>query len=506
MMNETALRQQLEKHYELVGFFDLAELAQSHGQIYGLLKSVWQAEYHPRQRLVFYTAHEPSQKLLNHLQHGLARVDISNWFVLICCPNDLTNALAQANRAFGHDHTAVTWQYSSIAATAVLDDSKIYDHSVTCPMPFIHISEGPDQSVQPCCRYRGIVGNVADSSYQEIFSGQAMTTIRQHMRDGHKHPACSTCWRTEQQGTTSQRQLYLLKYQDQMNQHWLDDIKIRVLSTCPSTACNFKCRICNSDASSAWATEDLKFTKDAQLRKAVEISIDSNKWIGAEKFMAKLDSVIDHLEQLHVMGGDPLYLKDFDQILTSLVEKKINQRLSMCINTNGSVYDQKIIDLLKQFKYTEILLSIDDIGHRFELQRGGSWHTVEHNVKLYAGNLASNFSVKLAVTVNIQNVLYLDQLVEFAQGLDLDIVWTYLDSPDHYSIDHMTAAANHLVWHKYHDSDCDELRAIAHRVQLNSGSDGRKFLARTHELDQRRNQKFETSHPEIYQAMSVFSV
>ena len=100
-----------------------------------------------------------------------------------------------------------------------------------------------------------------------------------------------------------------------------------------------------------------------------------------------------------------------------------------------------------------------------------------------------------------ENVLYLDDIINLSQQLDVGIVWWYLESPEIMSIDQATNNTKHLVWQRYHDHTEPELRNIARRMQASAGSDGRDFLAYCQEIDSWRAQDFSQSHAEIFESM-----
>jgi sulfatase maturation enzyme AslB (radical SAM superfamily) len=144
------------------------------------------------------------------------------------------------------------------------------------------------------------------------------------------------------------------------------------------------------------------------------------------------------------------------------------------VNSFGHSADT--INKLHKFKYVEILISIDDIGQRFEIQRGGSWEQVLKNIKSFKEEQSSKFMVRLSPAINIQNLLYLDQLVDFSSLFDLQIVWSYLDTPEFFSINNTTQTTKNLVYKKYANHHNDELRSIAARVINSKPVDGTIFL------------------------------
>ena len=123
------------------------------------------------------------------------------------------------------------------------------------------------------------------------------------------------------------------------------------------------------------------------------------------------------------------------------------------------------------------------------------------NIKRFKSLSSTRFTVKFGVTVNIQNLLYLDQLVEFSQSLGIEIMWWYLEDPKYLCIDYVTQRVKDLVYEKYHQHPEKELRAIANRITKNQPKNGKLFLEYTNTLDTRRQQNFAEYHSEIFDAM-----
>ena len=97
------LKHHLQKQYDLICFEDLADYHSQHGSIFGLFKKCYQTEFAPTQRLVLFSSHALSQQFLNHVQYAAKKIDISNFFILIVNPFDLTALLDQANKLHGND-------------------------------------------------------------------------------------------------------------------------------------------------------------------------------------------------------------------------------------------------------------------------------------------------------------------------------------------------------------------------------------------------------------------
>jgi len=170
-------------------------------------------------------------------------------------------------------------------------------------------------------------------------------------------------------------------------------------------------------------------------------------------------------------------------------------------NTNGSIFPKHLMPWLQKFKQVDISVSIDNIDARFEYERGGSWQEVEKNIKLFKNVSTANFNISIMPTINIQNVLYLIPLIDWAEENNYRLIMNFLDSPKFMNIDYMTESAKKLVVARYQNHPNSELNNISIRVQRSPGSDGKQFVEYMKKLDHTRNENFVDSHKEIAIAM-----
>ena len=496
------LKSQLSLQLNLICFEDLANVKQKHRAIFDLFKLHRKDRFEDNDRLVLYSAHEPEQEFLNHIQRAAARIDISNFFILLVCPFDITEKLHNSNQKFGYDSSVIQSMIYELEETEISPISNFHQIDSICPFPFGYVNVDSNGDVAPCCKFQGRLGRLQDSSISDIFDGDFAKSIRSQMMSGQKIKECSTCWHNETAGTTSFRQLALHKFGDILDQEWLDDPRIRDINWCPNSICNFTCRICSFHASTSIATEEIKFAKDLDFKQLVKASVKETNDTMLIKSMIQNIAQLDDLEYLHILGGEPLLWPQLQQLIDRLTQNNLAQNITFEINTNCSVYPAEQIDvIIQKFKHVEILLSVDNIGTRFEIERGGKWKDILENIKKFANLQSPTVTVKLATTINLQNILDLNDIIDFANTIGVQIVWWYLENPKFLCIDNATEQTKHLVFSKYSNHPESELRKIAHRMISSSGSDGSEFLEYCHKIDQRRKQSFANSHQEIYESM-----
>jgi molybdenum cofactor biosynthesis enzyme MoaA len=502
-MNVQHLEAELDSKFDIVCFYDLADVMITHGEIFKIFKKYYQAEYQPNERLVFYTSDDPSQLVFDHLQRAATKIDISNSFIILCSPYNIEFAIKTANAKYGNDNFTMTWYPCTLTPTKNINSDKIYPFDTFCPLPFGSLTiAGPAQAAMPCCKYKKFIGPFDNNT----FFNEQMTELRNDIKNNRRHKDCSVCWHAEDVGQTSMRQHFINKYIDQCDQEWVDDPRIRDLTIKPNTLCNFDCRICSPEASSKIAVEELKFSTDPYEQQKLK---KMTNWALSDQYhhtAYKILHLSSDLTYLHILGGEPFLWRDLDYLLDKLICLDLAKNIQIEFNTNCSIYPKKIITKLLKFKSVEILISIDDINERFEIQRGGSWNQVSRNIQAFKNLKSPTFKVKVAPTVNIQNLLYLDQLVNFCDNLDLEIVWWFLESPQYLSIDFITTAAKKIAYQKYINHSEPQLQAIAQRVHQSRPINDNLFLTYMKKIDQRRGQDSSVVLKEIFNAMSSLDV
>ncbi len=483
----------MQKTYKVVCFVDMADISKSPGAIFKLFTDHYKSEYKENERLVFYTNEDPGIKLLEHIQQAAMIIDISHCFILICCPVDLTDRMGL---------TDTTMQQIVIECDSVPLDNGFVVPDTMCVFPFKHLEINHQGAVKPCCLYKTTVGQVPDQSINEIFYSEKMEKLRNDFLNGIKSSDCSHCWNLEDIGLTSSRQASLLLDRQQLYTTWLSKPGVYSLDLKPGNVCNFKCRICNAQSSSLYAGEQLAKSTNPESKLQIQKFIDGSRWFeNSEKFIQEFEELLCQIENLDFYGGEPFLLKNLNTLLSKAVEMERAQNIRLHFNTNGSVFPAHLIDTFKKFKHIDLAISVDCVGPRFEYERGGSWQEIEENIKKLSRLVDDQFSVYLFTTVNIQNVLYLDELYSWAESTGLRVVLNVLKGPQFMNIDYMTQAAKDLVIEKFQNSSIPELQSIANRVKKSPGSNGEKFIEYMQQLDKWRNENFGLTHKEIANAM-----
>jgi radical SAM protein with 4Fe4S-binding SPASM domain len=470
-MNKQELRADLEKDYNLLVFADFAEVSHTPTAAYKLLESVRKDAFADNERIVFY-GNYPDIELVNHVARARELLDIGKFFCI--WQNDITDALVPGT---GYRVNQDTF----------------------CPLLWGHLEVRHNGDVYPCCISKELIGNGNDNTLTELYHSKTMNRIREELLSGVQSKGCEKCWRHEAEGLQSNRQWHLGKNSHDFYNSWYNNLKVRSLDLKPGNVCNFRCRVCNPTSSSLIAEE----YRQSQRKKGIAIPVVGDRWDGYNTFMwQELDKLLPTIENLDFYGGEPFLLKELKTFLQTAVSTGEAEHIRLHFNTNGSIFPADLVDTLSKFKEVDICLSIDNIGARFELERGGVWSEVEQNILQFkALRNSNNWQVSIFPTVNIQNIYYLDELIEWADQHGISYTLNFLDDPTYLSIDYMTQPAQEMIVSKYQSSTIEPLRKLAERIQISPGSDGKEFVKTFARLDTMRSQDFSKTHPEIATAM-----
>jgi MoaA/NifB/PqqE/SkfB family radical SAM enzyme len=394
-------------------------------------------------------------------------------------------------------------------------------------LPWISIETSPIGTARPCCLAREEItdnhGNKFDlnkDNLETIYKSQYMQNLREQFREGQKPETCKLCWDEEAAGRTSKRinsrirlkELYSKVDWENNNpdQLWFLDLKL-------GNICNLKCRICGSWSSSKWAAEELDYMPKGSDKKqhiayqwlkqgAWPRNSDTNFW-------SNLKTLLPNIKYLEFTGGEPWLIQEHFDLLKYAVDNGYSKNIDIHYNTNatqmpGDFFDSEI---WKEFGRVDIAFSIDNVGARFEYERyGAKWKLANDIIDYVHYSQASipNITTQLCFTINIQNVYYLDELLEWADTKHFGSVYfNMMHSPDHMSVQKMTTEAQQLVLDKLktvfwkNNFYVNEINNVIKFIEQGIGSDGKEFLEKMQRTDAYRKQNFKDTHPEIAQAM-----
>lgn len=150
--------------------------------------------------------------------------------------------------------------------------------------------------------------------------------------------------------------------------------------------------------------------------------VSSGEAYAEEMTTAEIKRVLDDLHRLKVFevtftGGEPLIREDFFE----LAQYANDQKIAVCLFTNGLLCTDEIIEKLTRLKLTNIQVSVDGITAEIHDQiRGkGTFDQVITNIKKM---VAAGLNVHLAATINRLNYQWHKDFINLAIDLGVNAV------------------------------------------------------------------------------------
>ena len=294
-------------------------------------------------------------------------------------------------------------------------DQKIIEQQpFFCKAPFHGIEITPQGETRICCKMpsvaikdeQEIAFKVNDTKMSDIWNSRWLNNFRQKFINGEQPTECKMCWDDEAAGITS--------YRKQLSGCEVDikDPKLDMLVLKLSNKCNCACRICSFWLSSLWQTELVKTNRwDNKFNYFVvdneRDKINENNW---EDFK----QAFTNLKQILIYGGEPLINFEVLKILNYMSDNGLSKNINLGLNTNGTVTNLEIFNLLSKFKEVNLYFSIDDIGTRYDYQR---WPAKHANIfqdlrELHETYERTNVKICLYSTISIFNIFNLDEILD----------------------------------------------------------------------------------------------
>jgi organic radical activating enzyme len=309
------------------------------------------------------------------------------------------------------------------------------EESNFCYYPFMQILLTSDGKYRPCSKHQDYITHqgkeltTENASLLDAWNSDYMKDIRSHFIENKRFSGCSECWRMQDMGLRSMR--YDSYQYNTSEKQILNPKKPQRIELNSSNICNLKCRICYPNAANKWIKEykDLYGKEEKVYYNLTAENVNDIK------------SWAENLEELCFFGGEPLLSKENFELMDYLIEKNLSKKTSLLFNTNGTVFNDKIAERLKQFKSVRMYFSIDDIGERFEYQRkGANWDEVNKNIEkaylLSKSKEGKNIDFKICTTVSLFNIYYFPEFFNFFEKNypGLKIFWNLLFDPWRLSI------------------------------------------------------------------------
>jgi organic radical activating enzyme len=387
-----------------------------------------------------------------------------------------------------------------------------------CPLPWTHLATHPHGPITLCCeadhKNRNSESfdnkgeerifhtlNSTDYNFYKLYNSDNFKEVRKQMLQGKKPAPCSNCYLLEENNLESKR----LRESKRLNftEHdarkitsadgTIKNINFEFIELRLGNHCNLACRTCNPMSSTKWIRDYEKL-----YGRKFEIDRQDFNWPLDENFWKQLKKTSNALRFLYINGGEPLLIDKHLHYLEFLVDNDLAKNICLQYSTNATVIDERYVELWKQFKHVNIMLSIDDLGERNSYIRfPADWQKVEQTIEWF-DNLArvnSNINCVICQTVSILNIFYLKEFHEYFANKGISITHNFVTDPEYYDVVNLPIKVkNHLNERLKNLGVFDIINYIYSKKE--DLDKFKYFMYYTSQLDKIRKQSFKESFPE----------
>jgi MoaA/NifB/PqqE/SkfB family radical SAM enzyme len=283
------------------------------------------------------------------------------------------------------------------------------DKNIFCNSPWYELHIYWDGSLGFCCQESHKVYpdnqagkyNIKNMTIQEWMNSEPMRAARMSMFGNKKNSYCTRCYFEESVSNASRRhranQKSVIFTRTAFEESYLQSPgqkkfeKTRALDGdydgMPvdlhidlGNYCNLTCKMCNPQASSSIAVQHIKWgIQSARQYVGTDWTRDSAVW---NRVIEELSN-ITKLKNVHFMGGETLITKRFEDFVDFMLSKGRTD-LNFSFVTNGTTFNQSLIEKLLKFKRIGIEVSIETLtDHNAYQRQGTNTDQVRENIEKY---------------------------------------------------------------------------------------------------------------------------
>lgn len=320
----------------------------------------------------------------------------------------------------------------------------IKENNTICPAVWDHLCINNTGKNRLCCN---AVTQDNDKFIENYYNHWNLLreNVKKEMIEGIRPEICKSCWQKEDLNITSLRNNFIIKYQqsgiwnnflanmDKKRDYPLElDLKL-------GNYCNFSCRMCSSYSSSSYATEFKKIYKDT----GIDYGIDSHekkyiqdKWYLKKEFIDKIKEFIENgTRHLKFTGGEPLMVPSVKTIINFCIENNYAKEIDLIIITNVSLIDDYWLNIFLHFKFVNIICSIDGTNEVYEyIRHPAVWKDIKNNLVKLSKIKSNQILISVAFTLQIYNILDIQNMINLCRELDLEISSIALNEPSYLDV------------------------------------------------------------------------
>lgn len=311
-----------------------------------------------------------------------------------------------------------------------------FNKNTWCVNPYINLAVEPSGEMIPCCmsskKYKTDKGSktLDQEPIINFWNSKDRQDLIDQLENGIKAKGCEYCWKEEEAGKISKRQ--------RDNQEWQgEEIKRdrlpAIMYLALGNLCNLKCRICYGDRSSVIADEEKKISfVNRTLFNIFHDQTSGQKSFSNDNdnFWENIFTLLPNVKRIDFSGGEPFYVKNHKKIIAHLVETGLSCNQILHYNTNGTIYPKDQIEILNNFKFIDISISIDGVNEKFEyIRHPAKFSEVDKNIDDFCQTRDKNnkkWSLQATLTISAFNIWDFVETFEYCRSKTLSVFLNFV--------------------------------------------------------------------------------
>jgi sulfatase maturation enzyme AslB (radical SAM superfamily) len=366
--------------------------------------------------------------------------------------------------------------------------------NIFCNTPWYELHIYWDGSLGICCQESHKLYQDSDSKYNianmtiaEWFDSEPVQNFRKSVLGDTQISACRKCYQEESAGNSSRRvrsnqksvifqQAFADSFAQSPNHKHFSESGIT--DTVPvdvhidlGNHCNLACKMCYASASSKIAAQEVAWgIKSSKKYVGTDWTCNDLVWYN---FKTQLIN-IKQLKNIHLMGGETLLSKRFEDLVDTFVDHK-RYDVSFSFVTNGTVVKPHLIEKLKKFNRLGIEVSVETVSdHNGYVRQGTNTAEVLKNLQWYRTHISDTVSVTLRPAISMLTIGYYSQLLEYALQHQLNIKSLLVTTPGFLNVSNLPSAVKQQYLQKF-DQVLNQLSTVSVPTDYNA-SDANNYL------------------------------
>jgi MoaA/NifB/PqqE/SkfB family radical SAM enzyme len=252
----------------------------------------------------------------------------------------------------------------------------------------------------------------------------------------------------------------------------------------------------------AWLERAPSSTKAPSNERALtRFSRDEGWWANEDVMFGEILSEPDQLRYIIFQGGEPLLVKEFEEILDLLVANGAASHVTFDIVSNMTILKDSTLAKLAQLKQVSLCASIDGIGSYLEYIRfPADWSEIRTNLARIAA--LPNVVITFSVAVQLYNLLHVTDILKYCDENGIDAYTHFLVGPQYLNALVLPKKARKIAADRlrsYLEGTCRPqniasarymLTFLAEHETIQYRADFANFVKFTNDMDKSRQQDF----------------